>query len=234
MGAVALRLLGVAAARRNDLAALEESVRDRDRLVEETAGIVAEVEDVALHLVLAEVGLDLLDRRLEAIEGLLVEGGYADIADLAFLMRLHRLDGDLGTDQLDVEGLVDAFPLEGQRDRRIDAAAHLLDRLVEGHALHLLAVEGGVHVTGENARLGGGRVVDRRDHLDDAFLHGDLDAEAAEFAAGLDLHVLEILRAEIARMRVEAVQHAIDGGLDQLRIVRRLDVVGADTLEDVA
>ncbi len=39
-----------------------------------------------------------------------------------------------------------------------------------------------------------GRLVDRRHDLDQAVLHGDLDAEAAELAAGLHLHVAEALR----------------------------------------
>ena len=46
---------------------------------------------------------------------------------------------------------------------------------------------------GHDAGLGGGRVVDRRHHLDQAFFHRDFDAEPAELAAGLDLHVAEAL-----------------------------------------
>ena len=43
-----------------------------------------------------------------------------------------------------------------------------------------------------HAGLGGGRIVDRRDDLDQPVLHRDLDAEAAELAARLDLHVAEV------------------------------------------
>ena len=52
----------------------------------------------------------------------------------------------------------------------------------------------GDEVVGLQAGLGGGRVVDRRDDLDDAVLHRDLDAEAAELAARLHLHVAVVLR----------------------------------------
>ena len=135
VGVVALGLVGVAAAGRDDLAALEEGVGDGDRLVEEAARIVAQVDDVALDLVLADRRLQLVDRRLEAVEGLFVEGGDADVADRVLLARAHRLDGDLLADQLDVERLVDVRPLDRQRDRRVDAAAHLVDRVVEGQAL---------------------------------------------------------------------------------------------------
>ena len=92
----------------------------------------------------------------------------------------------------------------------------------------------GDDVVGHDAGLGRGRLVDRRHHLDQAVFHGDLDAEAAELAARLHLHVAEALGVHVARMRVEARQHAVDRGLDQLGVVRLLHVVGADPLEHVA
>jgi hypothetical protein len=60
-------------------------------------------------------------------------------------------------------------------------------------ALHLFTVELRDDVVGQHAGLGGGRLVDRRHDLDQAFFHRDLDAEAAELAAGLHLHVAEAL-----------------------------------------
>ena len=53
--------------------------------------------------------------------------------------------------------------------------------------MHLLVVELDDDVVGHHAGLGGGRIVDRSDHLHQAVLHRDLDAEPAEFAAGLHL-----------------------------------------------
>src|SRR5262249_10090000 len=64
-------------------------------------------------------------------------------------------------------------------------------------------------------------------------LHGDFDAQPAEFATGLNLHVAEVLGIEIARVRIKPIEHAVDGSLDQLRIVRLLDVVGTDALKNV-
>ena len=78
------------------------------------------------------------------------------------------------------------------------------------------------------------RVVDRRDHLDQAVLHRDLDAEPAELAAGLHLHVAEVLGVHVARMRVERGQHAVDRGFDQLLVGDLLDIVGAHALEHLA
>jgi hypothetical protein len=75
---------------------------------------------------------------------------------------------------------------------------------------------------------------DRRHDLDDAVLHRDFDAQPAELAAGLDLHVLVDLRVHVARMRVEGREHAVDGILHQRLLVDRLDIVAADSLEHVA
>ena len=131
-------------------------------------------------------------------------------------------------------GLSCALAHDGQLDLGVDRAAHLLDRLVEGQALHLLAVELGDDVVRQDAGLGGGRVVDRRDDLDEAVFHRDLDAEAAELAARLHLHVAEALRVHVARMRIEPVEHAVDRLLDELGVIRLLHVVGAHALEHVA
>ena len=69
-----------------------------------------------------------------------------------------------------------------------------------------------------------------------AVLHGEPAGriEPAELAAVGGLHVAERLGVHVARVRIERRQHAVDGRLDHLRLVRLLDVVGADLLEDVA
>jgi hypothetical protein len=175
------------------------------------------------------------DRLLQAFGGLLVELGDADIADVvAFEARAHRAHADDVARERDVDRLVLALAHDLQLDLGVDRAAHLLDRLVEGEALHRLVVEMGDDVVGHDAGLGGRRVVDRRDHLDQAVFHRDLDAEPAELAAGLHLHVAEALGVHVARMRIEPGQHAVDRGFDQLAVVGLLDIVGAHPLEHVA
>ena len=166
---------------------------------------------------------------------LLVEGRDLDVGDVvALVVGLDGVDADDVAHDLHVEGLVVALAHDRQRDRRVDGAAHLLDRLLERQADDLLVVEVGDEVVGLQAGLGGGRVVDGGDDLDDAVLHRDLDAEAAELAARLHLHVAVVLGAQVGGVRVERRQHAVDGRLDQHRVVGLLDVVGPHPLQHVA
>ena len=99
---------------------------------------------------------------------------------------------------------------------------------------HGLAVDMGDEVAGLDPGLVRGGAVDRRDDLDEALFLRDLDPEPAEFAAGLHAHVGGIVRRKVARMRVERGEHAVDGRLDQVGLVHLLDILRADTLEDVA
>ena len=188
---------------------------------------------IALELVGRDLVLQIADRLLQVVGGLLVELGDADIADVVLDLRAHRAHADDVARDRHLDRLVLALAHDGELDLGVHRAAHLLDGLVQGEPLHLLLVELGDDVVGHDAGLGGGRLVDRRHHLDQAVFHGDFDAEAAELAAGLHLHVAEGLRLHVARMRIEPGQHAVDRGFDQLGIVRLLDVVGADPLEHV-
>ena len=230
-----MRLFRVAAAGRDDLAALEKRVRHRDRLIEQAARIVAQIEDVALQLVLAHLRGNVGDRLLQSFRGLLVELADAHEADVVALdARAHRSHADDVARDRDLDRLVLALAHDGQLDLGVDRAAHLLDRLVQGEPLHLLAVELHDDVVRHDAGLGGGRLVDRGDDLHEAVFHRDLDAEPAELAARLDLHVAEAFRVHVARMRIEPVEHAVDCLLDELGVIRLLDVVGAHPLEHVA
>ena len=92
----------------------------------------------------------------------------------------------------------------------------------------------GDQVAGLHAGTLGRRIVDRRDHLDQAVLQRDLDAEATELTFGLDLHLLVVLRIEILGVRVERGQHAVDRVLDQVEVVDFLDVVVAHPFKNVA
>jgi hypothetical protein len=130
-------------------------------------------------------------------------------------MRPHRLHADHVAHDRHLDRLVLALAHNGELDLGIHRAAHFLDRLIEREAVHLLIVELGDDVVGHHAGLGGRRIVDRGDDLHEAVLHGDLDAKSTKLATGLHLNVAQATRIHVARMRVEAGEHAVDRRLDK-------------------
>ena len=189
----------------------------------------------ALQLVGRDLRGEVGDRLLQPVGGLLVELRQLDIADVvALLIGAHRAHADDVAGDRDFDRLVLTLAHHAQLDLGVDRSTHLFDRLVQGQALHRFVVEMGDDVVGLDAGLGGGRLVDRRNHLHQAVFHRHFDAETAELAAGLHLHVTEALGIHEARMRIETGQHAVDRGFDQLGVIGPLDIVGAHALEHVA
>ena len=233
LGVETARIVGAPAARRHDLAAFEEAAAHRHRLFEQTARVVAQVEHQPLHAV-ADPGAQFLQPLFDSRLRLFVERGDAQIAHIAFGPPAHGPDADDVADQADVEGRRRALAQDGDGNARLHRAAHALDRFRQGEAHDRFAVD----MADEVARLQPGArrrgVVDRRYDLDQAVFHRDLDAEAAELAAGLHLHVLELARRQEARMRVQRREHPLDGGLDELFVGHVLDIFRADALEHVA
>ncbi len=186
----------------------------------------------------ADLLLEIAHRAFESRGGVLVEARHADVADIAFAVPAHLVHRDDGARQRHVErllgrGLVGGAQ-DGQRDLGADLAAHLVDRVVEVEALHRDAVDRGDIVAGLQAGARGGRIVDRRNDLHQAVLHRHFDADAAERALGLDLHVGERLGVHVAGMRIEAGDHAVDRGVDELAVIHRADIFGTHRLEGVA
>ena len=165
---------------------------------------------------------------------MLLELGDADIAVARFdQLRFDALDLDDGARQGDDQRLGFALADHGERDLGAGLAAHALDRIVQRQALDRGVVQLDDQVAAFNAGLEGRRILDRRDHLDEAVFHADLDAEAAEFALRADLQFLEGIGVEIGGMRIEAGEHAVDGFGDELLVVHRLDIVALDLAEDL-
>src|SRR5690606_27622073 len=231
----ALGLFQIAPLRQHDGALVEERIGNRNGLSQQDTGLSAPVNDVALEL-LDSVHLQLTHTLHEVLMALLVDGGDLHVANLIVRLepRLHGVDADDIARDRYVERLVATFAHYGELYRRVDRAAHLFDSLLERQPDDLLIVEMRDQVVGLDACPLSRRAVDGCDHLDHAVLHRDLDAEAAELTPRLHLHVAEMLRAEISRMRVERRQHAVDRRLDELGVVRLLDIVGTNALQHVA
>src|SRR5215471_2277525 len=88
-------------------------------------------------------------------------------------------------DDRDLDRLVGALADDGELDFGVHRAAHLIDGRVYGEPLHRFVVELCDDVIRHDAGFGGRSIVDRRDDLDQAIFHRDLNAETAELAARL-------------------------------------------------
>ncbi len=131
-------------------------------------------------------------------------------------------------------GLSHLLALDAEQDRAAGRPTHLVDRVVQGQPLDGLAVDAEDQVARFHAGARRGGVVDRADDFDQAAIGGDLKAKAAELALGLHLHVGPLLLVHVRAVGVEAGEHAVQRVLDQVAVLDRLDVVGADLLEYVA
>ena len=232
---VALRFFGVAAACGDNLALVDEGVHDLNRLIKQSARIVAQIDDVAFELVGGDFLLRLRHRVAQSVGGLFVELRDADVIGVvALLVRAHGFDVNFGARHFHVDLLLIFAAENRQLHRRVDLAAHFVDGLIESHALHALVVDGANQIARKNAGARRWRIVDRRDDFHQTVFLRDFNAETAEFAFGLGAHVLESLGVKVARMRVERGQHAGDGVFDQLLFVRLLDIISANLVEHVA
>ena len=83
-------------------------------------------------------------------------------------------------------------------------------------------------------RAKGRRVINRGDDFYKAIFHGDFNAQTAKFTFGLNLHILEMLFVQKARMRVQAAQHPLDRGLDKFFVRNLFDIVATHPFKDIA
>lgn len=200
--------------------------------LQHAAGVVAQVQDQALETALVVLA-QLVQRLDHFLAGVDLELGDAQVGVAGFEdLALDTLDLDDGALEFDVERSA-AIADDGQGDRGAGLAAHAVDRFGHRLALGRLAVDLHDQVAGLDAGAGRGGVVDRRDHLDEAVFAADLDAQAAELAAGAFLQLGEVLRAEVGGVRVEVAEHALDGVLQQGLVVHWLDIGGLHPVENL-
>ena len=217
----------------DDQALVEEGVGDFHRGVEHAAGVVAQVQHQTLELAVV-LFLQFVDGVGQILAGVGLEVGDAQIAEAILETAVaHALYLDDVAGNGDLEGPFLAFTDDGEGDVGAHLAAHDVDRFTQGHALDGLLVETDDQVAGLHAGALGRGIVDGGDDLDEAVFHADFDAEAAEFAAGAHLQILEAVGVEIAGMGVEAGEHAADGIFQQLLVADGFHVVLLDAGEDL-
>src|SRR5690606_17077767 len=87
------------------------------------------------------------------------------------------------------------------------------------------------HVAGADAGTRGGRIVHRRDNLDEAVLDAHFHAEAAELTSGAFLQAVVVIGSQIGGVWVDAGQHALDGVFQQGAVVDLFHIGAADLVQ---
>src|SRR5262245_52680206 len=184
----------------DQLAVLQELLRDLHRRGEKTARIVAEVQDQRLHPVLAE----LVQRAVHVVGRLLLELAEPQIRHaVTQVMRPNGLHADLLAGDLEILRLRPAFPHHGDHDLGGRPAPHLLDGVGQLHVLGDEAVDLHDAVARLQACPMGRGPFDGRHHGEHVVPQRDLDAEAAEAARRLHLHLAIALGVEERGVRIE-------------------------------
>ena len=210
--------------------------------VEQPAGIESQIENQPAHF----GGLKFLERGFQFGGGVAAEGRHAQIADafrriekkipmavVAAAVAEHGFDVDPLA--LDGDGfLVVAVRME---DRQFDGRAFLafepLDGVVDREVFGAFAVDFEDPVARQKARLVGRRAVDRAQDFQVAFVHRDLNADAAEFAFHAGAKAFDFLRADVGRIGIELGHHAADGRFDQLPPIDLGDVIPLDLIDRI-
>jgi len=186
----------------HDDAVIYEQGCDVDRLLQESTGIVSNIENERLCALLLQV----FDRLLELFLTLRVEAAQGDVADIlvvAHEFRHHVGDVDLGA--LDREGVL-LVVLGGARNCELDlgalGSAHGLDDRLARPRIHAIAVDLHDDVVGFEAGLLGRCALDDRDEKDGVVLLADGHADAVELAVRLLVEQRVVLRIEVRRVLV--------------------------------
>ncbi len=228
---VVVRPVGAAAGVDDERALLQELVGDGDRLVQEPAGVVPEVQ----HELLRALHLEFHEVLVQLVLGGFREIGDAQIADV--VLQEERVEDasevDLVANDGEIERLVVARPRDGDGDFASFRTAKALHRVVELHTAGLFAFDLRDHVARADAEAIGGRSLEGGDDGEASVPHLDRDSETviAPLLALLELRVL-LLRQEVG-VRVERPEHSPDGGVDQLLGVDLGDVLVFDHFEHV-
>ena len=208
----------------------QECARDADGARQHAARIVAQIEDQALQIRLLRI--DGGDLGGQIFNCTVLELGNADPGEAGLdHLGFDALHADFLALHCHHQWLVFIFAGDGQRNLGIRFAAHFLDRFVQRQTFDRGAVETGDQVAGLEPGAVGGRILDRRDHLDVAVFHADFDAETDKFAHRAFTQFLEGFLVEIGGMGVERGDHAGNGLGQQLLVVDRFYIIALDQTE---
>ena len=214
----------------DELAVVDELLGHLHRGRQEPARVVAQVEDQRLHARLR----GLLERGGHVARRLLLELTELDVGHAAAEVgRPDRLHADLLARDVEVLRLGPAFAHDGDRHLGARLAAHPLDGVRQLHVLGHQAVDFHDAVAGLQPRAVRGRALDGRHDGQDVVPQRDLDPEASEATARLDLHLLVAVRVQERAVRIEAAQGSLDRAVDEVFRRDLVDVLGLDDGENL-
>ena len=238
LASVVARQLGLAqlpvhADGRDDGAFLDECVAHLDGLLEKSARVAAYIEDQPAQGA-AVLLLHRADRRLHVARRGPGEAGEPDVAD-AVVEQLgnHGLVGDRRANQVELARLL-PLVLHDDRDARARLSAHPVHCLLQLHGDGGVGVDLRDHIALLDACAPRRRVLQHLSHRQAVVDHRDDEAEPAELAARLDLHLLVEVRLQQPAVRIQRREHAVDGGVFDLALVALRDEVVADEREHLA
>lgn len=222
-GAVAAALLecGINPVRSAALGHDDRSIRRKELTAdingagEESARVVAQVEDESLHA----FGFEVVEGGIQLRRSGFVEltdphiadpevSGFAGWQEAGFADAFDFYDRPLDRE---FEDVVAFRALEGECDFFADLSAEEIHRFREGESVGGFTIDFEDAVAGEKSRFEGRSSFDGRDNDEESVAHADLNAESAEFTASVLLHGLEALRVEKLAVRIEFRQHAAQG-----------------------
>ena len=197
------------------LAGGQEEVADKLGLVEETAGVETEVEDEGRQ---GAATFKIEDRRRQVAAGVGVELIHADVAHAFTPPGPHRHHLHEVADNRDDHRLGHALALEGQGNRGALRPLDALHRLVEGQPGGAFAIDGQDGVAVLDPGSFGGQPGHDALNRDDAFILGEVGADAEEFASHILAEIAGRLGRHQHRMGVEGGQGPVEHGIGEVAL----------------
>ena len=210
-GLEVLMALGMAAVGRDDPAVRDEEVGDRHGLIQQTAGIVAQVDDEAAQ-VLADLPLRPEDLLPHGLGGRLIEARDPDHRHVVEAAVADRLRDDVIALDVDLEGLGQIAAPDADPDVGSDGAAQGADHVPLLHPGGEPAGDADNQILVLQAGRLGWRFFHDGDQTHAFLLDTDPDADAAEaVAAGPVLP--RLLAPGVAGVGVQLRHHAVEDRL---------------------
>ncbi len=155
------------------------------------------------------------------------------MADITILkLPGDRLELDHAAGHRHIERFIPTGPEYRQLDRRTFGTAHLRHCLIEGLANDELAIEMSDVVARLETGPVGGAAAERRNDLHGTIVLDNGKSEAGIITVDHCFEALEIAAVEIAGVRIERGQHAIDHAANEHVVFDRLHITGLDALID--